>query len=155
MVIPFLVGLAIFIRPKYTREKKLFIWLIFISVIPAALSNDPFYTLRVLLFLWCISIIIAGGMVSIYKKINNKRLAFALTILVVLISLTSFHRKYFVLFKYERAHTFGYLDKVVSDYIKDSEDNILIDYTDRDLSLSLIHISEPTRQKLSRMPSSA
>lgn len=138
MVIPFLLGFFSLTKMKFTKEKKFIVWIFIASIVPASLSNDPFYTLRVFLYLWLIGIIISLGCYEFLERRKAKSIKAIVFVVILLLSLASFYQKYFVLFKHERAENFGYLDKNVAGYIKNNLDSkILVDLSERDLATGL------------------
>jgi len=78
------------------------------SVVPAALTREPFYTLRVLPMLWVVSIIISYGGFEILYKLQFNLLRFLLLLTVSVFSLGVFYSSYFILLKYERSSTYGF-----------------------------------------------
>jgi len=137
MFVPFLAGIAFLIKEKISKNQKLLLWTMFVSVIPAALSRDAFYTIRTLLFLWFVSLLIGIGIGYFYEKFNRKRTGCLILLIITMLSLFDLHRKYFVMFGYERASAFGGFDKVIADYIKNDEKEVLVDLSERDLATGL------------------
>lgn len=108
MFIPFLFGLKVFWDKRNESFIKVVSLLMIISVIPAALTREPFYTLRVLPMLWVVSIIIFyGGFEILYKLQFNLR-RFLLLLTVSVFSLGVLYSSYFILLKYERSSTYGF-----------------------------------------------
>lgn len=99
MIIPFILGIVSFVKSKKTDLDKVILILILVSIIPAALTVEPFYTMRVILFLWAITVIITRGIAKFPKF---------LIVLLFAYSLFALYRSYFVLFRYEREADFGH-----------------------------------------------
>ncbi len=107
MIIPFLLGLReIF---KVIREPVIRIILLngLVSLIPAALTTEPFYTMRILPFLWFVTIVIALGTYFLFRKFSFIYKCIFITFILIL-SLGLFYPKYFILLKYERSINYGY-----------------------------------------------
>ncbi len=105
-VVPFFVGLANlrkFIRKEFTT---MFIMLIAILPVAAALTGDSYYPLRSLSLIWIISIIISVGSFVILNTLN-KSLRLIVLVVVLISVLFSLYVSYFILFKYETAKDYG------------------------------------------------
>lgn len=138
MILPLLLGVATLIRRPFSQKEKFLALVMLVSVVPAALSTDPFYTLRVFLFLWFVSVFIGYGLDRFYLLVNKRRKWILVFLVLISLSLFDFYRKYFVLFKHERVSNFGGLDKIVADYIAPFDDKeVLIDLSERDISTGL------------------
>ncbi len=107
MIIPFFFGIKELLKIFKQPVIKIILINGLVSIIPAALTTEPFYTMRVLPFLWLVTIIIAMG---IYYRFQNLKPNFRwIFIAVILIfSLGLFYTKYFILLKYERSLNYGY-----------------------------------------------
>jgi len=137
MIAPFLAGIVFLIKERIWKNQKLLMWTMFISVIPAALSRDAFYTIRTLLFLWFVSLLIGIGIGYFCERFNRRRTGCVILLIITALSLFDLHRKYFVMFKYERAFAFGGFDKVIASYIKNYGKEVLVDLSERDLATGL------------------
>lgn len=107
MVIPFLLGIKVFFKNFKDPIIKLLALTAVVSLIPAALTTEPFYTMRVLPYLWVVTIVIAFGTYFIYQKLK-KAYKFLFVFFIVALSLGLLYEKYFVLLKYERSLSYGY-----------------------------------------------
>lgn len=103
MLIPFSIGMRKMIRDRAEPLIKMLLLTMLISLIPAALTRDPFYTLRTLVFLWTIAIMIAFGIYNILNSLSSALFKFSLVLLILAYSSLSLYRTYFTLFKYQRA----------------------------------------------------
>lgn len=137
MLIPFISGLGMIIKIKINKKEKFMLWIALISVIPASLSTDPFYTLRVLLFLWFVSLTIALGINGIFKNTSRKDIVLVLFSLIFVVSFFDFYRKYFILFKVERAENFGLSDRLIAEYLRDYKGKVLVDLSERNIASGL------------------
>jgi len=118
-VIPFFVGLIHlkeFIKKEFIH---LYIFLVAILPIAAALTGDDYYPLRVLSLLWIIGMIVSVGAFVILNSIKNKRWRLLILAAVIVQSLFSLYISYFILFKYERAKDYANSSVIfISDYLK-------------------------------------
>lgn len=108
MIVPFVVGLKESIKHIAVSNLKLLIAIGVISLIPAALTGEPFYTIRILPLLWLSSLIIAIGIHKILLFIKKNYLQYTVIALILIFSLWLFYTKYFVLLKYERSGSVNY-----------------------------------------------
>lgn len=102
MLVPYLLGVGLFFKRKSAPLIKMFILVMLIGPIPAALTRDPFYTLRTLIFLWTITIMVAFGINEILNKLSSRFIKCSLILFILLYSSLSLYSSYFILFKYER-----------------------------------------------------
>lgn len=121
MVIPYLAGIyTLFAKPKDKFVRFLAI-LTIATVIPPALTHDPFSTQRALPLLLPLFLITGIGMSLIYEKIGIKKFLFVYSLLFI-ISAVLLWRSYFVLLPAERAITWGYGYKDLAKYISQNSD---------------------------------
>ncbi len=107
MIIPFLLGLKEIFKVIKQPVIKVIVINGLASVVPAALTTEPFYTMRVLPYLWLVTVIIAFGVYYLFQKFN--RINKSVFIVIILIfSLGLFYTKYFILLKNERSISYGY-----------------------------------------------
>lgn len=126
MLVPYLVGLY---KLFNLREKKVMftiLVLIFASILPAALTLDPFSTHRVFTLLLPLSIVISLGLDYFLEK--NFLIFGIITFGLIIVSLVLLWRSYFVLLPNERANYWGYgIDKLANIIAEKKEDHFLID----------------------------
>ena len=108
MLIPFLFGLKVFWEKRKEPLTKIIILLMVTSIIPAALTREPFYTLRVLPLFWVLSIIISFGGFEVLYRVRFIFLRFFLLLAVLVLSFGILYRSYFILLKYERSSEYGF-----------------------------------------------
>lgn len=108
MFIPFLFGFKVFWEKRKEPLIKIMLLLMVTSVIPAALTREPFYTLRVLPLFWVLSILISYGSFDLLHKIRFNLLRFLLLLLVSAFSLRILFISYFILLKYEGSSDYGF-----------------------------------------------
>ncbi len=127
MVIPYLIGLIVlFLNLKKDFIKYLII-LIFASVIPIALTGDPFSSQRTLPLLMPLFLIICFGISVIYKKIGNIKFLL-LSSFVLFFSIFLLWRSYFILLPAERAAVWNYEYKQLAQEVeKRPEINFVIE----------------------------
>jgi len=128
-IIPFFVGLT-HLRKFIKKEFfGLFIFLIAILPIAAALTGDEYYPLRVLSLLWIIGLITSVGAFVILDSLTNKGWRFLILTAVIVQSLFSLYISYFILFKYERARDYANSSVIfINDYLKNYKGyKILVD----------------------------
>ncbi|MFC1649229.1 hypothetical protein ACFL2C_00765 [Patescibacteria group bacterium] len=112
VVIPFLVGIYQLLKLLKREYVQFVVALTIITILPAALTTDPFSTLRSLGLLLPVTIIITMG---IDKLISYKPKITCLTLLLlIVISLIQLWRSYFVLFPtlYAKSWDYGYRELV-------------------------------------------
>lgn len=129
MVIPYLVGF--FVIWKNWREKamKFLIFLMLITLVPVALTKDPFSTQRALPVLLPLSLVVFLGIDRIIKNMKL-RLVLPFFIILLSVSIISIWRGYFVLLLYERAKIWGYGFRQLAEIIKMNPDReFVIDQT--------------------------
>lgn len=126
MLIPFFLGMAVFIKNKRNNFNKVITALLFTSLLPAALTVEPFYTTRVLLYLWTITIIISFGIAKLPKLIIP---------ILFLYSLFLLYSSYFVRFKFERSGDFGGGYAELFNYINENKDKKFVIDNTRDVSI--------------------
>ena len=122
MVIPYLIGVFIFLK---SRKDKFIIFLTLLMIailIPASLTKDPFSTQRVLGLLLPFFIIICIGISIIYKKIRSDKFI-TLFFIILSISLIILLRSYFVLLPSERAKNWNYGFKQLASFISKNQDS--------------------------------
>lgn len=136
MVISFALGLKeIF---KVIREPVVKMMLLngLVSVVPAALTTEPFYTMRTLPYLWFVTIIISLGTYVVFRKLTfTYRCIFIAFILIL--SLGLFYFKYFILLKYERSINYGYPYIELTKKTEELKDKKFVFDTARDTSYIL------------------
>lgn len=108
MIVPFLFGLKVFWEKRKEPLIKIMLLFMVTSVIPAALTREPFYTLRILPLLWVLSISISYGGFEILYKLRFNILRFVLLVIVSVFSFVGLHASYFILLKYERSSEYGF-----------------------------------------------
>lgn len=126
MVIPYLVGLYQMWVYKKNNMVKILIILALICPIPAALTKDPFSTHRALPLLLPLFIIISLGIDVVFQKIKSSIFISLASIILILSSLFSLWRGYFVLLPSERAKDWGYGYKELSAEIDHRSDKHFI-----------------------------
>lgn len=127
MVIPFLIGIFLTFKNFKTGFIKFLVILIFATVIPAALTRDPFSTQRALGLLLPFFLIISIGISEIFKLLKFKKFLF-IFVLFFGISLIMIWRSYFILLPAERAIAWNYGFKQLSQFISQNPDSkFLID----------------------------
>lgn len=107
MFIPYLVGFAILARRWRENNSKLIILLVFATILPAALTKDPFSSLRALPLVLPTIIIISLGIDNLLKT-RYKTIWLTCGVLLIPISLLLLWRSYFVFLPSERANVWGY-----------------------------------------------
>lgn len=137
MILPWIVGFGYFIKNKKDDLVRTLLVLMAIAPIPAALSTDPFYTLRVFVLLWVFSIIIAFGSLLISEKVNNKPSRFAISLLVIVLSLFVFYTHYFVLFKHERGESVNFSNMELISITESRLDKHFVIDLSRDVALGM------------------
>lgn len=108
MIVPLLFGFMVFWERGKEPPVKIMLLLMVTSVIPAALTREPFYTLRVLPLFWVLSITLALGGYEILYKLRFNFLRFSLLAIVSVFSFTVLYNSYFILLKYERSSEYGF-----------------------------------------------
>lgn len=130
MIIPFFIGIPVLWKNRNIYFFKLVIFVTLTSLIPAAITRDPFYTSRILPFLWAISIIIGLGVTNIYERVQSKTLRVFGLFLILGWSLISLYSSYFVLMPHERSSEFGYQYKELTRILQNYKDQEIILNTD-------------------------
>ncbi len=131
MIIPFLMGLKIFITKFSQTNIKTLILLLLISPIPAALTKDPFSTFRALPLFWVISIIIGFGIYHIFHIIKQTPIKISISIMAILLTMTSLYSSYFVLFNFERAKNWDFAYKELAKIINQQKNTRFVIETGR------------------------
>lgn len=137
MAVPLIAGILFLMRNFRTNINKMLLILLFTSLIPAALTREPFYTLRILVFLWCVTLIISYGVWDLLEKIRSVKLKYSLFSIFLILSLVHFYISYFVLFKYERGENFGYGSIQLLKRIDGIQDRKVVIDTSMDLGLGI------------------
>lgn len=108
MFIPLLFGIKIFWKKRKEPLIKILLLLMIVSVVPSALTQEPFYTMRVLPFFWVLSILISYGGFRMLQKLRYNFLRITLLFIISALSLATLISSYFILLKYERSLEYGY-----------------------------------------------
>lgn len=108
MFIPFLFGLKVFWEKRKESLIKTLSLLMIVSVVPSALTREPFYTLRVLPLFWVLSIMISFGGFKILHKLRFNFLRIFMLFIISALSFVTFYNSYFILLKYERSSEYGF-----------------------------------------------
>jgi len=108
MIAPFIAGLYLFFREKVAGNKKIILFMLFISPIPASFAGDPFSSLRASPLIFPMTVIISFGIDRIFQFLKNNILKVALITLILCVSLTSLYRNLFVLLPGERFNDWNY-----------------------------------------------
>lgn len=124
-LIPFLIGIWWLIKNRSLKFAKIIGVLMIITPLPAAFTGDFFYPLRTLNFLWVLSIVIVLGLLQMYVLIKLNLIKLLIFSSFLIYSLFSLYVSYFILFKYEKAESYGY------SYIKLM--NKLAEYNDKQI----------------------
>lgn len=119
MLIPYVIGFFILFKNLNHKFNKFLLLLIVTSIIPAALTKDPFSTQRGLNLLLPLFLIICMGTSFMYEKIKPKIFITGFMMLL-LISLFSLWRGYFVFLPVERALAWSYGYKQIAGFISDN-----------------------------------
>lgn len=137
MIIPFLIGLVYLIKNYKTTSAKFLALLFIITPIPAGVTADLFYPLRTLSFLWVVTVIIGIGIYQVYLCLKPILLKLLIFVFLILYSLFSLYISYFILFKHEFRHHFGYpTQKLLSELNSYQNKQIMLDST-RDSGLGI------------------
>ncbi|MDD5415722.1 MAG: glycosyltransferase family 39 protein [Candidatus Daviesbacteria bacterium] len=108
MFIPLLFGFKVFWEKRKDPTIKILLLFIAVSVIPAALTREPFYTLRVLPLFWVLSIIISFGGFEILCNLRFNILKVILLFIISTFTFVTLYNNYFILLKYERSSEYGF-----------------------------------------------
>lgn len=119
MLFPYLIGLYILLTNLKSKFNRFLILLIISSIVPAALTKDPFSTQRGLNLLLPLFLIISFGISYLYEKTGTKIFFIAFAILLIT-SVTLLWRAYFVFLPSERAITWNYGYKQIAKFISDN-----------------------------------
>lgn len=126
MIVPYFVGAyQLWINKKEDLMKMIFILAVICSI-PAALTRDPFSTHRALPLLLPLFLTIGLGIDFIFEKLKSSLIVLFTAIVLILISLFSLWRGYFVLLPSERARDWGYGYKELSEQISSKSDKHFI-----------------------------
>ncbi len=125
MVIPFFLGIKYL--SSSIKELKLFILILVLSPLPAALVSDPFSILRVLPLLWIFSLVISFGIYEAINLIAKKIIQIPLILLVVILMFLQLYSSYFVLLKHERSKEWGYAYKELFQKLENIDKQIIIE----------------------------
>ena len=121
MVFPYITGLYLLWSKLKKPQTKYILILLFSSIIPASLANDPFSTQRNLQALLPLILIIGLGTQTLLKKLPH------LTLLPILaFSLLTLWRSYFVLFPSERATFWNHGHRQLAQIIRQYPDTPII-----------------------------
>lgn len=122
MAVPFLTGIFVLLKNIKDNFVKYLILLITVSLVPAALTKDPFSTQRVLSLLLPLFLIICFGLSVVFEKIGLKKFS-AGFVFIFLISVTLLWRSYFILLPAERAVSWNYGFKEIAKFITANPQN--------------------------------
>lgn len=138
MVVPLLFGLKELISGRVTKELgKILGLLIILTPIPAGLTGDLFYPLRVLDFLWVLTIIVAIGTYSLITFLKASIARAGVIAALVLYSIFTLYVSYFILFKYEKAESYGYAYVKLAEQLSKYQDKEIIIDSARDLGIGV------------------
>lgn len=137
LLIPFILGIRCLFRLEKTSSFKIIGLLLLITPIPAALTGDIFYPLRTLDLLWIMTLIIAIGIYSFYRLIKHNIVKILLFGSLILYSFFSLFISYFILFKYEKAESYGYSYIKLMDKLTSYKDKHIIIDSARDLGIGM------------------
>lgn len=108
MIVPLWFGAGVLFMKTAEPAMKVLILLLVLAPVPAALTNDPFYSIRTLTFFWAGTIILSLGCDYLLNFVRSRTFRIFLILVVVLISLVSFYKSYFILLKHERSDIDGF-----------------------------------------------
>lgn len=145
MIIPFMLGIKVFLKNKSDPIFKIFLLLLLVAPIPAALTKDPFYSFRVLSFLWVLTVLISFGSSYLLELIPKKSIRAILIVVLVTISLVSLYNSYFILLKYERGENYGFEYKELTNKLKDYPNKKIVVDSSR---IAAVHIWIPFNGKI-------
>jgi len=135
-VIPFFFGIRYIAKFVSNKYLKIFVVLLLINPIPAALTGDNFYPLRALDHLWIVGLMISVGIVGITEEWVGTKIKWIFGG-IFLSLIFSFYISFFILFKYEKASAYGYAYVPLVKYLeKYSSYNIMVD-SERDSGIGL------------------
>ena len=127
MMFPYLLGFYILLSNIRKKEMQFIIFLMVSFAIVPSLTKDPFSTLRSLPLLLPFTLIISLGvdrLLSFIPKVTNV----LIFVILIIFSLISLWRSYFVLLPRERAKVWGYgFDQLVKEIETRPSDTFLID----------------------------
>lgn len=136
MIVPFFLGIALFLKEKSNMDVKILLLMLIVSPIPAAVTREPFYTLRVLPLFWVMTIMISYGSIVFLEKIKKFYLKILVLISLILFSLILLFKSYFVLLKYERMGDFGYYNNLLINKLDEfKESKIVVDSSRMNLGI--------------------
>ncbi len=121
MVVPFLIGIFALLRHPDKEKSKFLIMLAALTPIPAALAGDPFSSQRSLPLLLPVIVAISLGVAQILKS-KYKFFWVLLFFMFTSISLIYLYRSFAVLLPNERAKTWGYGYRKLTDEINKRPD---------------------------------
>lgn len=122
MAVPFLTGIFVLLKNLKDNFVKYLILLITVSLVPAALTKDPFSTQRVLSLMLPLFLITCFGLSVIFKKVGLKKFS-AGFVFIFLISVVLLWRSYFILLPAERAVSWNYGFKEIAKFITENPRN--------------------------------
>lgn len=129
MAIPYLIGIYLLFVNWKTKSVKFLVFFSFVSIIPAALTGDPFASLRALTFSFPLAAILILGVEKIREHIP-RFLFLCMFVAAIITSGLYLWRSYFVLLPNERVKTWGYgFEELATRIEKDPGTHYLIDQT--------------------------
>ncbi len=127
LLVPFLIGIFFLIQNRQKINTKLIMLLLLTSVVPASLSGEFISVQRALPVVFAVMIIIALGIDRIIIFLKPK-IWIPIFALLIIYSLVSLWRSYFILFPYERAEAWNYGYDKLSEFIKKNPNkNFIVD----------------------------
>ena len=117
MVIPFIWGLYLFFKKKI-NTKKVLLFILLISPIPASFANDPFSTIRAYPLIVPLTVMISLGIEQLLLLLKRNIFKAFFFLLILFFSLISLYRNLFVLFPRERFDYWNYGFSQVIERIK-------------------------------------
>lgn len=124
-IIPFFVGLVNL--KKFIKREFVYLFVALVTILPiaAALTGDEYYPLRSLSLIWVIGLIISVGSFVILSSLN-KNLRLIVFGIVLFHALFSFYISYFVLFKYETAKDYGNVYMALANRLEEYKGYIIV-----------------------------
>ena len=127
MVIPYFYGIYWLYKNRSRKYAKFLTVILLLAPIPASLTKDPFSTHRALPLLFPMMLVIAHGLDDLVDKLSRVMRICIITSLI-LVSLLSLWRSYFVLLANERAVYWGYgVESLATEIKKNPEKYFVID----------------------------
>ena len=129
MLIPYITGLLLLTKKLKDKRYRYLLFMLLVTPIPAALTQDPFSTQRALPVFFPLFLIISLG-ISKIVEIKNKLVLLFIVITILLYSIFMLWRSYFVLFSVEKAQAWGFgYKQLIEEINKRPKTSFVIDQT--------------------------